>query len=62
MKFIELHLDSDNTKIAVNPLNIMTIVKLSEGTEIYFTSESSIAWVKEEYYKVLMMINDVMDK
>lgn len=62
MKFIELHLDYDNTKIAVNPLNIMTIVKLSEGTEIYFTSESSTACVKEDYYKVLMMINDTMDK
>lgn len=62
MKFIELHLDSDNTIIAVNPLNITTIVKLSEGTLIYFLNESSRASVKEDYYKVLMMINDVMNK
>lgn len=62
MKFIELHLDSNDTKIAINPLNIMTIVKLSEGTKIYFTSKSSTACVKEDYYKVLMMINDTMDK
>lgn len=62
MKFIELHLDSNDTKIAINPLNIMTIVKLSKGTKIYFTSESSTACVKEDYYKVLMMINDTMDK
>lgn len=62
MKFIELHLNSNNTKFSVNPLNIMTIVELSEGTKIYFTSESSTACVKEDYDKVLMMINDTMDK
>lgn len=62
MKLIELHLDKDNTKIAVNPLNIATIVQLSEGTKIYFTIESSTACVIEDYYKVLMMINDAMDK
>lgn len=62
MKFIELHLASDNSNIAVNPLNILNIVKLQEGTRIYFTDASLRASVKEDYYKVLMMINDTMDK
>lgn len=62
MRFIELHLDSDNSKIAVNPLNILSIVKLEEGTRIYFTDANLRASVKEDYYKVLMMINDTMDK
>lgn len=62
MRFIELHLASDNSIIAVNPLNIMNIVKLEEGTRIYFTDTSVRASVKEDYYKVLMMINDTMDK
>ncbi len=63
MKLIELHLDDDNTKkIAVNPLNIATIVQLSAGTRIYFTDASNRATVEEDYYKVLMMINDAMDK
>lgn len=62
MKFIELHLASDNSKIAVNPLNILNIIKQDEGTRIYFTDASLRATVKEDYYKVLMMINDTMDK
>lgn len=62
MRFIELHLDSDNSKIAVNPLNILNIVKLDEGTRIYFTDTSLRATVIENYDKVLMMINDTMDK
>lgn len=62
MRFIELHLASDNSKIAVNPLNILNILKLDEGTRIYFSAESSRATVKENYDKVLMMINDSMDK
>lgn len=62
MKFIELHLASDNSKIAVNPLNIMNIIKQDEGTRIYFTDASLRATVKENYDKVLMMINDTMDK
>lgn len=62
MKLIELHLASDNSKIAVNPLNILSIIKLDEGTRIYFTDASLRATVKENYDKVLMMINDTMDK
>ena len=62
MKFIELHLASDNSKIAVNPINIMNIIKQDEGTRIYFTDASLRATVKENYDKVLMMINDNMDK
>lgn len=62
MKFIELHLASDNSKIAVNPLNILNIIKQDEGTRIYFTDASLRATVKENYDKVLMMINDTMDK
>ena len=62
MRFIELHLASDNSKIAVNPLNILSIIKLDEGTRIYFTDASLRATVKENYDKVLMMINDTMDK
>lgn len=62
MKFIELHLASDNSKIAVNPLNILNIIKQDEGTRIYFTDASLRARVKENYDKVLMMINDTMDK
>lgn len=62
MRFIELHLNSNNSKIAVNPLNISSIVKLEEGTKIYFTDADLIASVNEDYYKVLMMINDTMDK
>lgn len=62
MKFIELHLASDNSKIAVNPINIMNILKQDEGTRIYFTDASLRATVKENYDKVLMMINDTMDK
>lgn len=62
MRFIELHLASDNSKIAVNPLNILNIVKLDEGTRIYFTDTSLRATVIENYDKVLMMINDTMDK
>ena len=62
MKFIELHLASDNSKIAVNPLNILNIVKLDKGTRIYFNDTSLRATVTENYDKVLMMINDTMDK
>lgn len=62
MRFIELHLASDNSKIAVNPLNILNIIKQDEGTRIYFTDASLRATVKENYDKVLMMINDTMDK
>ena len=62
MRFIELHLASDNSKIAVNPLNIQNILKQDEGTRIYFTDASLRATVKENYDKVLMMINDTMDK
>lgn len=62
MKFIELHLASENSKIAVNPLNILNIIKLDEGTRIYFTDASLRATVTENYDKVLMMINDTMDK
>lgn len=62
MKFIELHLASENSKIAVNPLNILNIIKLDEGTRIYFTDTSLRATVTENYDKVLMMINDTMDK
>lgn len=62
MKFVELHLASDNAKIAVNPLNILNIIKLDEGTRIYFTDASLRASVKENYETVLMMINDTMDK
>ena len=62
MRFIELHLDSDNSKIAVNPLNILNIVKLDKGTRIYFKDPSLRATVTENYDKVLMMINDTMDK
>lgn len=62
MKFIELHLASDNSKIAVNPLNILNIIRQDEGTRIYFTDASLRATVKENYDKVLMMINDTMDK
>ena len=62
MRFIELHLASDNSKIAVNPLNILSIIKQDDGTRIYFTDASLRATVKENYDKVLMMINDTMDK
>lgn len=62
MRFIELHLASDNSKIAVNPLNILNIIKLDEGTRIYFADTSLRATVTENYDKVLMMINDTMDK
>lgn len=62
MKFIELHLASDNSKIAVNPLNILNFIKLDEGTRIYFTDASLRASVKENYETVLMRINDTMDK
>ena len=62
MKFVELHLASDNSKIAVNPINVLNIVKLDEGTRIYFTDASLRASVKENYETVLMMINDTIDK
>lgn len=62
MRFIELHLASEKSKIAVNPLNILIIIKLDEGTRIYFTDASLRARVTENYDKVLMMINDTMDK
>lgn len=62
MRFIELHLASENSKIAVNPLNILNIIKLDEGTRIYFTDASLRATVTANYDKVLMMINDTMDK
>lgn len=62
MKFIELHLASENSKIAVNPLNILNIIKLDKGTRIYFTDASLRATVTENYDKVLMMINDTMNK
>lgn len=58
MKFIELHIAFDNSKIAINPLNVINIIKLSEGTRIYFTDTSLRVTVKEPYENVLMRIND----
>ena len=61
MKLVELHLDSNNEKIAVNPLNIAVIVKLSDGTRIYYNTDQLRSTVKENYETVLMRINDVME-
>lgn len=62
MKFVELHLYSDNRKIAVNPLLISAVTMTTEGiARIYYQDIRQRADVKEDYETVLMKFNDSME-
>lgn len=61
MKFVELHLKYNNEKFSVNPMLISAMKPLKEGgTRIYYTLLSQHDDVTEEYYTVLMKINDAL--
>jgi len=63
MKFVELHLSSDDRKIAVNPLLISAVTKTTEGiTKIYYQDIHQRDEVKEDYDTVLMKFKDSLEK
>ena len=62
MKFIGVHLKTNNKDFAVNPLQLTALKPLEEGgTRIYYTDILQHDDIAEDYDTIVMKINDVLE-